>query len=151
MITNHIVIGSDHAGFELKEHIIGYLKSINIKVDDKGTYSASASVDYPDYAKAVADEVTANKDRLGILICGSGIGISIAANKIKGIRAALACDAEAAKMSRMHNDANILVMAGRPFDPQRAKKAEEMVKSWLDTEFEGGRHQQRIDKIHDLE
>ena len=150
MITSKIAIGSDHAGFELKEHIIGFLKELGIEVIDKGTYSPSESVDYPDYAKYTGEEVFKG-DCLGILVCGSGIGISIAANKMRGIRAALCHDIQSATMSRRHNDANILVLAGRPFDKERAQCADEMIKTWLNTEFEGGRHQNRIDKITEIE
>lgn len=150
MITSKISIGSDHAGFELKESIIAILKELGLEVLDRGTYSPSESVDYPDYGKYTAQDVIKG-DCLGILICGSGIGISIAANKVNGIRAALCHDVVSAQLSRMHNNANILVLAGRPFNKERADNAADIVKAWLNTEFEGGRHQKRIDKITAIE
>ena len=150
MITSKITIGSDHAAYELKEYIINFLQSIGLEVNDKGACSPSESVDYPDYAKYVAQEVLKGQC-LGILMCGSGIGISIAANKFKGIRAALCFNQESAKLSRQHNDSNILVLAGRPFDSERAEDAVKIVETWLNTEFEGGRHQKRIDKITEIE
>ncbi len=138
-----IVIGSDHAGFELKEKVRQKLKELGYEYYDMGTYDKT-SVDYPLIAKAVAGEVADGKFDRGIIICGSGVGVAIAANKIKGIRAANCNDLYCAKMSRMHNNANILTMGGRVIGEDVAY---EIVKIWLETEFEGGRHQKRIDMI----
>ena len=142
-----IVIGSDHGGFELKEHIIAYLKAKAIEVDDCGTYT-NESVDYPEYAEKVANKVVAGEAKLGILVCGTGIGIGIAANKVKGIRAVMCSDVFSARMSREHNDANILSIGGRVLG---VGLAEMIVDAFLNTEFEGGRHQRRVDKIMALE
>lgn len=142
-----IAIGSDHGGFELKECIKEFLQGEGIEYKDFGTYDTS-SVDYPDFASKVASAVVSGECDRGILCCGTGIGISIAANKVPGIRAALCGDCYSAKMSRMHNDANILCMGGRVVGKGLGV---EIVKVWLETEFEGGRHQRRIDKILDIE
>jgi ribose 5-phosphate isomerase B len=142
-----IGIGSDHAGFELKEYIKQELKNMRIDFVDYGTNS-TASVDYPDYGKLVAQDVAKGKLDRGILFCGSGIGMNIVANKIKGIRAASCYDLYTAKMSRSHNDTNILVLGGRVIGKELAL---EIVKVWLETPFEGGRHLERIKKIHRLE
>jgi len=143
-----VLIASDHGGYELKEEIVTFLTEQDIDFDDLGTYSVD-SVDYPDYAKKVVDELRLhNGETRGILVCGTGVGISIAANKFKGIRAALCSDVFTAKMSRLHNDANILVMGGRVIGPGIAV---EITKVWLETEFEGGRHQNRLDKIKQFE
>lgn len=141
-----IAVGSDHAGYELKEKVLLYLKKLNFKVKDFGCYDDSR-VDYPDYAIKVANSVVSGENKLGIIICGTGIGISITANKIKGIRAALCCSEYMAKMARQHNDANILAMGGRTTTPEEAEK---MVAAFLNTEFEGGRHADRVEKIHSL-
>lgn len=141
-----IAIGSDHAGFDLKEVLITYLKNKGIKVKDCGTCSKE-SVDYPDYAKKVSLSIISKESELGILICGTGIGISIAANKIKGIRAALCHDAFTAKMSKLHNNANILAMGANVIGVEVAK---DMVDIWLSSEFEGGRHERRINKLEDI-
>ncbi len=146
-----IVTASDHAGYEMKEHIKKILKELNIEVIDLGPGNGEESVDYPDFGFAAGKAVAKEKNTRGIIVCGSGIGISIAANKVKGIRAALCCDETAAALSRKHNDANILVMAGRPFTPERAELAGKMIKTWIETPFEGGRHQIRIDKISRFE
>lgn len=142
-----IAIGSDHGGFELKNQIIEYLRQKNIEVKDFGTYSKD-SVDYPDCAKPVCQAVLNSECENGILICGTGIGISIAANKFKGIRAALCSDAFGAKMSKAHNNANILCLGGRVLSKETAFT---IVDAWLSTEFEGGRHINRINKIHQIE
>ena len=142
-----IAIGSDHAGFELKEKIKSGLKELGYHVTDFGTNSTD-SVDYPLIAKTLATSVASKNPPKGILICGTGIGMSIAANKIKGIIAAHCCDVETAKLARLHNNSNILTIGGRVTDPELAK---EIVKVWLETEFEGGRHQRRIQEIRDLE
>ncbi len=137
-----IAIGSDHAGFELKQELISYLKSLAIEVVDKGCYS-NERADYPDYGHAVANEVLTNSIK-GILICGSGNGINMSANKHKGIRAALCWNAEIASLARQHNDANILTLPGRYISVEEAKKC---VDIFLNEVFEGGRHQQRVEKI----
>jgi len=139
-----IAIGSDHAGFEMKEAIKAHLERLKIEYNDYGTYNTD-SMDYPDTGKAVANAVAEGKEDRGILICGSGIGMSIVANKVKGIRAALCYSSEIAKLSREHNDSNILVLAGRFTSRQDAK---EMVKVWIDTPFSNNpRHIRRIEKI----
>ena len=142
-----VAIGSDHAGFDMKEVIIEYLKENNHEVVDMGTYSTE-SVDYPDFAKKVGEAVVDKEVDYGILMCGSGIGISIAANKVKGVRAALCFYPTMAELSRKHNDANVLVMAGRLMGYDVAKWT---VSKFLSTKFEGGRHQRRVDKITKIE
>lgn len=138
-----ISIGSDHAGFKLKEEVKKYLSSLNITYKDCGTFSED-SVDYPDFGHAVANDVLNKQADLGIVICGSGNGINISANKHKGIRSALCWNEEIAKLARLHNNANILALPGRFIDTEEAKRA---VKIFITTEFEGGRHQNRINKI----
>lgn len=142
-----IAVGADHGGFELKEHVVKYLQDKGIEVKDFGTYS-EASVDYPDCAKPVCQAVQNGEAECGILICGTGIGISIAANKYKGIRAALCGDVYSAKMTKQHNNSNIICMGGRVIGRELAFM---IVDAWLEAEFEGGRHQNRIDKIHEAE
>ena len=142
-----LAIGSDHGGYELKEEIKKYLDEQKISYKDFGTDSA-ASVDYPDIAYPVAKAVADGECEKGILCCGTGIGISMAANKVKGIRAACCSDCFSAKLTRQHNDANILCMGGRVVG---VGKALMMVDLFLRTEFEGGRHQKRIDKLTALE
>lgn len=142
-----IVIGSDHGGLNLKSALNSYLTRRGFEVTDAGTNS-DASVDYPDFGRKVAETVIAGQAELGILICGTGIGMSIAANKIPGIRAALVTDVFMARMAKEHNNANILVLGGRVLDEQ---KACDLVGAWLDASFEGGRHQSRLDKITSLE
>ncbi|MDO9068455.1 MAG: ribose 5-phosphate isomerase B [Deltaproteobacteria bacterium] len=142
-----IVIGSDHGGLSLKAALNSYLTRRELKVVDAGTNS-DLSVDYPDFGQKVAEMVIGGQAELGILICGTGIGMSIAANKIPGIRAALVTDVFMARMAREHNNANILVLGGRVLDEQ---KACDLVGAWLDASFEGGRHQLRLDKITALE
>lgn len=140
-----IAIAADHGGYELKEILKRHFAAYNIT--DLGTNS-SESVDYPDYGAALARRVATGEFDRGILICGSGIGISIAANKVKGIRAALCHNAYTAEMSRRHNDANVIAMGGRVVDE---KTAVEMTDIFLKTEFEGGRHANRVAKISALE
>ena len=138
-----VAIASDHGGFELKQKIIEYLTKLEIKYKDFGAYNME-SVDYPDYAFLVGTKV-ANKDYdRGILICGTGVGISIAANKVKGIRCALVHDVFTAKATRQHNDSNILAMGGRVIGVEPALM---IVKTWLEEEFIGEHHANRIDKI----
>jgi ribose 5-phosphate isomerase B len=142
-----IAIGSDHAGFPVKEIIRKYLEAAGYAVDDQGT-SSEEPVDYPDYGKAVGERVASKQADLGIAVCGSGIGISIAANKIPGIRAALAHDVITARLAREHNDANVLALGGRIIT---ATAAVEMVQTFLTTTYLGGRHQRRLDKITRME
>ena len=142
-----IVIGSDHGGFHLKEEIKLFLEAKGVAYKDVGCFSAE-SCDYPDVAKAGCDLIVKGECSLGILLCGTGIGISIAANKIHGIRAACCSDYFSAKFTRVHNDANVLCMGGRVIG---AGLACELVDVFLDTEFEGGRHSTRIAKITALE
>jgi ribose 5-phosphate isomerase B len=142
-----IAIGSDHAGFELKEKIKKYLDELGYKYKDFGTDS-NESVDYPDYALKVAESVAKKEYDRGILICGSGIGMCMTANKVPGIRAALCHNIETAKLSREHNDANVLTFGARMIDENTAK---DIVKVWLKTEFLGDRHLRRINKIKDIE
>ena len=139
-----IIIGSDHAGYKLKKTVVQFLKEKHIEVEDIGTDSEDP-VDYPDYGFRVAESVSNGSYKRGILICGSGIGMSIVANKVPGIRAALCMTPEQAELSKRHNDANILVLAGRFTDEQTAR---ESVKRWLNAKFEGGRHARRVKKIH---
>lgn len=138
-----ISIGSDHAGFKLKEELKLFISSLNIQCKDCGTFSED-SVDYPDFGHAVANDILNKQADLGIVICGSGNGINIAANKHKGIRSALCWSEEIAKLARLHNDANILALPGRFIDVEEAKRA---VKVFIETPFEGGRHKNRINKI----
>jgi ribose 5-phosphate isomerase B len=142
-----ISIGADHAGFALKEQLRQALEQKGYQVVDEGTHS-SASCDYPDYAEAVAHDVAEGRADRGILVCSTGIGMSIAANKVPGIRAALVTDVFMARMAKEHNNANVLVLGGRVLDEQ---KACDLVGAWLDASFEGGRHQGRLDKIADIE
>ena len=141
-----IAIASDHGGFALKETIKEYLRSRNIKFVDLGTNSEE-SVDYPIYGKACAEAVASGKADRGIVCCGTGIGISIAANKVKGIRCGLCTSVEMAELTRKHNNANMLAMGGRTTDPALAI---EITKAWLDTEFEGGRHKRRTDMLDEM-
>lgn len=138
-----IAIGSDHAGFELKEVLISYLKTKNVDVVDKGCYSLDRA-DYPDAAHAVAVAITTNEVNFGILMCGSGNGINMSANKHKGIRAALCWNSEISALARQHNDANILTLPARYISIEEAKKC---VDAFLAEQFEGGRHADRIKKI----
>lgn len=142
-----IAIGSDHGGFALKQEIMNYLNQIGVEYTDEGCYEP-ASVDYPDIAKKVCALVTGGQAELGILVCGTGIGMSICANKIKGIRAAQCADTFSARMTRCHNNSNVLTLGGRTVGPELAK---DIVKEFITAEFEGGRHQKRIDKIMELE
>ena len=142
-----ISIGSDHAGFEMKEKLEEHLRDAGHEVVDVGTHDAD-SVDYPDLAAAVGRAVAGGEAERGVLVCGSGIGVAIAANKIDGIRAANVYDPEMARMSRLHNDANVVTMGGRYLPEEVAR---DIVDTFLDTTFEGGRHQRRVDKITELE
>lgn len=142
-----IAIGADHAGYELKEKLREFIKTLGYEVVDFGTNSTD-SVDYPLIAKELAKSVSNKNVEKGILVCGTGIGMAIAANKIKGINAALCYTAETAKLSRQHNNSNVLTLGGRLIEYENAK---DVVKTWLETEFEGGRHQRRVKEIRDLE
>ena len=142
-----IALGADHAGFPIKEAIRTFLVAESYPVDDVGTWSEE-SVDYPLFARSVAEKVASGQDHLGILACGTGIGMAITANKVPGIRAALAHDPTTARLAREHNNANVLTLGGRVHNDVQAI---EIVRAFLDTEFAGGRHQRRIDEIADLE
>ena len=141
-----VYIGSDHAGFEAKSHIIDLIGNMGYSVIDKGTFS-SEPVDYPDFGVAVGKAVANDPDSSGIVICGTGIGISIAANKVSHIRAALCTTPLHAEMARRHNNANVLAMGARMTS---LKDMDAIVKTWFSTDFEGGRHQKRVDKIDSL-
>jgi ribose 5-phosphate isomerase B len=141
-----IAIASDHAGYELKSKVKSYLEQQSLSVDDFGTFKTD-SVDYPDYGILAARAVAQDKADKGILICASGIGMSIVANKVNGIRAALCLTEDMAKLSRSHNNSNILVLGGMMINHQYALK---IIDVWLNTPFDGGRHFRRINKIHQM-
>jgi ribose 5-phosphate isomerase B len=141
-----IPIASDHAGFEAKENVKAWLEEMDHMPVDFGTHS-DESVDYPDFAVKVAEKVNNGEHEKGILICGSGQGMCMTANKYKNIRAALVYDDHSAKMTRQHNNANILCLPGREIGKEELKK---IVEIWLNTDFDGGRHERRVNKIHDL-
>ena len=147
MLAMKIALGADHAGFELKEKIKQKLAAEGITVDDRGTDS-TVSVDYPDYARKVAEEVAAHGADLGILVCSTGIGMSIAANKVPGVRAAKVDTEFEAERSREHNDANVLTLGADTVAPDEALK---IVDKWLATPFAGGRHERRVEKITAIE
>ncbi len=142
-----IVIGADHGGVELKDALVAALRELGEDVHDVGT-SGSTSVDYPDFARHVAARVSRGEARRGILLCTNGVGMSIAANKFPGVRAALVANATTARMAREHNDANVLVLGGGMLGKLHAL---EVLRVFLATEFAGGRHQRRVDKIADIE
>ncbi|WP_425058661.1 Putative sugar phosphate isomerase YwlF [Sporomusa carbonis] len=142
-----VAIGSDHGGFRLKEEIKVLLTELGVEYQDFGTYTQE-SVDYPDISRQVAESVAKGEYERGIIVCGTGIGVSIAANKVKGIRAALCNDVFSAQMSREHNDANILTLGERVIGPGLARM---IVEVWLKTEFAGGRHARRVEKLMELE
>lgn len=148
MTKDTIIIGADHAGFGAKEFIKKELLKMRYPIEDVGTYAKIPPVDYPEYAERVAVAVKMRPHRKGILACGTGIGASIAANKIPGIRAALVENARDARLSREHNDANILVVGGRPFNK---KKMRSILHLWLKSKFKGGRHTRRLKEIVRLE
>ena len=141
-----IAAASDHGGFALKEEVKKHLMERGIEVLDLGTNSEE-SVDYPVYGKACGEAVASGKADLGIVVCGTGIGISIAANKVKGIRCGLCTSVEMARLTKQHNNANILALGGRTTETGLAM---EIVDTWLDTEFEGGRHQRRVDLLDQM-
>ena len=143
-----VIIGCDHGGFELKEFVRQFLsKEMHMDLCDIGTHSID-SVDYPDFGRKVAEQIQKGEFDRGILICGTGIGMSIVANRYPKIRAALCHDAYTAKMSREHNDANVLIIGGRVIEKEHVK---EMIQIWFSSEFQGGRHQKRLEKIDVLE
>ena len=142
-----IAIGSDHRGYHLKEQLISLLRSKGHDVDDEGTCGPD-SVDYPDFAALVAKKISQRTADRGILICGTGIGMAIAANKFPGVRAAPCNDEVTAEISRRHNDLNVLCLSADMLSP---RTVERMVEVWLVTPFEGGRHERRVEKIHELE
>ena len=147
MKTNKITIGSDHAGYELKLKVIAHLQERGIEAIDVGTYSTD-SCDYPDFASAVCKNVQNGVTELGILVCGTGIGMSMAANKHKGIRAAACSDTFSARLTRMHNDANVLCFGERVVGMGLAC---DLVDAFVDAEFEGGKHARRVDMITAIE
>ncbi len=142
-----MLIASDHAGVEMKDELKSCLIELGFDVEDLGTCT-NDSVDYPDYGIALAERVSTGEAESGLLVCGSGIGMSIVANKFPNVRAALVNDTLSARLCKQHNNANILVIGGRMVG---AGLAREMVKAWIEAEFEGGRHQRRLDKIHEVE
>lgn len=142
-MSEHLPIGADHAGFELKERLKAELAALGFEPDDVGTDS-SASVDYPDYAKQVAEKVSRGEAERGILMCGTGLGMSYAANRFPGVRAAVVWTPEIAELARRHNDANVLVLPARFVSEEQGV---EIMKRWLEAPFDGGRHQTRIAKI----
>jgi ribose 5-phosphate isomerase B len=143
MSRETVAVGSDHAGVALKSEIVTLLRSLGHEVLDLGTEGPD-SVDYPDFADAMAAALDTGRASRGILICGTGIGISIAANRHRGVRAARCCDATDARLARQHNDANVLALGARTGGPETAR---DCVTAFLATEFEGGRHQRRVDKM----
>ena len=142
-----IAIASDHGGFDLKENIIAFLLKKGLEIDNLGAHSTD-SVDYPDYGIKLAQAITDKKFVRGILICGTGVGMSIVVNRFPGIRGTLCSDVYTARMCREHNDSNILIMGGRVIE---VSLAIEILETWLNTEFEGGRHQRRLDKIKNID
>lgn len=142
-----LAIGNDHVGFELKPIIVDYLKELGHEVQDFGAYS-SERTDYPLYGKKVAEEVTSGNVDAGILICGTGVGISIAANKVKGIRAVVCSEPYSAKLSKEHNNTNVVAFGSRVVGSELAKM---IVKEWLEATFEGGRHVKRVEMMQQME
>ena len=139
-----IPIASDHAGVDMKKRLVAELKKLGYQPDDLGAQDASKPDDYPDYAHPLAREVSTGEVRRGILLCGSGVGMDIVANRYPGVRAALAWEPEIGELSRKHNNSNVLVLPARFMTDDRAV---ETMKAWLDAKFEGGRHERRVDKI----
>jgi len=146
-MTKRIALGADHAGFEEKEKIKSTLDELGVEYVDMGTNSPD-SVDYPDYAKKVAEAVSKGEFEQGLLVCGSGTGMAIAANKVKGVRAAVAWSPDIARLARQHNNANVLSLPARFMS---AEDAAGVVKAWFDADFEGGRHEKRVEKITEIE
>src|SRR5215468_9325739 len=142
-----IALASDHAGYTEKERLKGLLGELGVEFDDLGTVSEE-SVDYPDYARKVAEQVAHGRVEQGVLVCGSGTGMAITANKVPGVRAAVAWSEETARLARQHNDANVLAIGARTTPPEDIPK---IVRAWFATEFEGGRHERRVNKILEIE
>ncbi|MCM1306209.1 MAG: ribose 5-phosphate isomerase B [Bacteroides sp.] len=142
-----VAIGCDHGGFVLKDSVVSTLERLGAEVKDFGCFDES-SVDYPLYGEKVAKAVASGECDLGVVMCGTGIGISIAANKVKGIRAAVVTNTYMAKLTKNHNNANIIALGGRVVTPAEAEK---IVEAWFTAEYEGGRHQRRLDMISDIE
>jgi ribose 5-phosphate isomerase B len=142
-----IALASDHAGYAEKERLKAVLSDLGVEFDDLGTRSED-SVDYPDFARAVAEQVADGRVQQGLLVCGSGTGMAITANKVPGVRAAVAWSEETARLARQHNDANVLAIGARTTPPTDIPK---IVRAWFSTEFEGGRHAARVDKISNVE
>jgi ribose 5-phosphate isomerase B len=147
MSKRRIAIGSDHAGYDVKETIKEQLVGLGYEVDDLGTHSTDA-VDYPDFGRAVAESVANGRSDRGVLVCGSGIGMSMVANKVPGVRAALVWSEEAARLAREHNDANVLVLGARLTPPDTLGG---IVRAFFAAEFAGGRHEQRVAKLKELD
>ncbi|HEX8069437.1 MAG TPA: ribose 5-phosphate isomerase B [Pyrinomonadaceae bacterium] len=147
MKPKKIAIGSDHAGYEAKEQAKREIEALGVEVEDKGT-DGLQSVDYPDFGAAVGRAVVSGEVERGVVICGSGIGISIAANKVPGVRAALCWNEETAQLARQHNDANVLCIGARFIEPALAAR---MIRVFMETEFDGGRHSQRVEKLTQLD
>ncbi|MDI6716106.1 MAG: ribose 5-phosphate isomerase B [Actinomycetota bacterium] len=143
-----VAIGADHAGYAMKEELKDVLREEGIEFLDVGTMNGDESVDYPDFAEAVARKVASGEFDRGVIVCGTGIGVAIAANKVRGIRAANCNDTVCARLSREHNDANVLTVGSRIIGPAVAR---EILKIWLRADFEGGRHSRRINKISEIE
>ena len=146
--VKRVAIGADHGAFATKEMLKTYLQTLGYTVTDTGTFDATTKVDYPDFAVAVAKKVTSGECDRGIICCGTGVGISLAANKIKGIRCVVCSDCYSAMLSRQHNDTNMLSMGARVVGTELAKM---IARIWLTTDFEGGRHQRRVDMITEIE
>src|SRR5688500_9499904 len=146
-MTAKIALAADHAGYEEKEKIKQALDDLGVEFVDMGTASTD-SVDYPDYARKVGDAVAKGEFEQGVLVCGSGTGMAIAANKIKGVRAAVAWNEDIARLARQHNDANVLALPARFMPPEDTEK---VVRAWFTADFEGGRHEKRVEKIKELE
>src|SRR5215510_4817981 len=142
-----IALASDHAGYAEKERLKGLLTELGVEFDDLGTVSEE-SVDYPDYARKVAEQVAQGRVEQGVLVCGSGTGMAITANKVPGVRAAVAWSEEIARLARQHNNANVLAIGARTMPQDDIPK---IVRTWFSTNFEGGRHAQRVQKITDVE
>ena len=146
-INMKIALASDHAGYAEKERLKPFLDQLGVEYDDLGSVSED-SVDYPDYARIVGERVAGGSSDLGLLVCGSGTGMAIAANKVPGVRAAVAWNEESARLARTHNNVNVLALGARITPAEELPK---IVRAWLDAHFEGGRHQRRIDKIAKIE
>ncbi len=145
-----IAIASDHGGLDLKQRVLDFLKSRDVAYRDLGT-STAESVDYPDYAAKVAKLVSEGQVSAGILLCGTGVGMCIAANKFKGVRAAVVSESYSARMAKEHNNANILCLGARVLTKEGAEKVETILAAWLDASYAGDRHTRRLDKIHEIE